>query len=144
MSFSLSPLRCRLKIIITVENSVPSPRYQYVVHHPHVTVEDELMPGETPAEARGRISTIANALWAKELIEQLLFADRRASIGNEQWCQEYLSSIGGEDHAVLQKHVSPEALPPGVQATIRAFIDAAGSGLAERITAELKKILPQG
>jgi len=128
-----------LRISITVENSVPSPRYQYVVHHPHVAVEDELKPGETPAEARQRISTIANALWAKELIEQLLFADRRASIGNAEWCQEYLSSVG-QDHAVLQKHVNPESLPPQVQATIKAIADGLSRGLAESLVAELKKI----
>ena len=111
-----------------------------MVHHPHVTVEDDLKPGETPAEARGRISTIANALWAKELIEQLLFADKRHSIGNEQWCQEYLSSIGQTDHAVLQQHINPESLPPQVQATIKAVADGFSRVLAESIAAELKKI----
>ncbi len=102
------------------------------------------MPNETPAEAKARLSTIANAMWAKELIDQLTFADRRHQIGNEEWCVEYLSSIGS-DHAVLQPKISPEALPPAVQATLQALSQAMtkllSKDLAKAVMAEVQKLV---
>ena len=52
-----------MKIKVRVENTIPT-KHQYVVLRPSIELEDDLQPNETPAQARARLSTIANALFA--------------------------------------------------------------------------------
>lgn len=125
----------RVKIRVRVCNSVPS-KHQFVTLSPEIVVEDDVLPGETPAEAYRRLANLGNVLWAKELLSQIGFADRRAEVTNKGWCDEYLSSVG-MDHPVLDKQVTPVSVPDSAKAMLKVL-----SGMfAQEAFAELQKLL---
>lgn len=108
-----------MKIRVTVKNTIPT-KYQNRVLYPEVSIEDYVLPNETPQEAKRRISSVANTMFATEVLDQLRFTDRMAAIGNEQWCEEFNRSLV-QGHAALQKEIAPESLPLDTQMIARAF-----------------------
>lgn len=120
-----------MKIRVKVNHSVPTKHGGIL--HPSVAIEDNVQPGETPMEAYRRISLMATAMFAREILDQLRYADRMAQ-SNEQWCDEYLSTVA-EDHPAMNVVPNDVVLPDNVkqllEAVGKAIGDAAMSALEE-------------
>ncbi len=112
-----------MKIRVTVNNVIPS-KHAHRAVSPKIEVEDAKMPNETPMEAYRRISLMANAMFAREVLDQLRFTDRMFQEGNEHWCDELLSTIA-EDHPAMNKAPASDPPPPEVQAVINTLVAAA-------------------
>jgi hypothetical protein len=118
-----------VKIRVRVSNSIPT-KHNYRVLQPSIEIEDDVMPGENPMQAFRRISIMANAMFAREVLDQLRFTDRMHQESNEAWCDELLSTVAA-DHPAMKGHVNPASLPPELQAALKAIGDAIGSAAAD-------------
>ena len=103
-----------MQITSGCSNSVPTGT-PGVILSPYIRVIDDVLPGETPHAAYRRISTMANALWARELLNQVQYSDRRVEIGNAEWCEEFLSSVA-KDHPI-EKPLSSSTPPEVIEAS---------------------------
>lgn len=126
-----------MKIRVTVCNTIPT-QHAHRLIQPKIEIEDDVLPNEIPMEAYRRISLTANAVFAREVLDQLRFTDRMAHTTNEQWCDEFLSTVA-EDHPAMNVVVNPESLPAGVQAMAQAFGDAIASFTVARLQELLKE-----
>ena len=100
-----------MRIRVTVSNIIPS-KHSGRATQPSVEIEDGVMPEETPFQAFRRISVMANAMFAREVLDQLRFTDRMASEGNEKWCDEMLSTVAREHPALnVQPEIQPQPTP---------------------------------
>lgn len=126
-----------MKVWVRVQNAIPT-KHNHRVIYPEAGVEDDVQPGETPLQAARRLSLIANAIFAREVLDQLRFTDRQVQIGNEQWCDEYLSTVAS-DHPAVQVDFSSTDLPPGAQATLRAV----GEAISEAAVQHWKKAIEE-
>lgn len=116
-----------MKIRVVVSNTVPT-RHNHRVLQPRIEVEDDLQAGESPLQAYRRLSVMANAMFARELLDQLRFTDRMQA-SNEAWCDEFLSTVT-EDHPAMSV-VTEAKLPPEVQAILSKVGDAIGKAAVE-------------
>lgn len=99
-----------MKIRVTVCNTIPTKHAGRLIN-PKIEVEDEPITGETAMEAGRRISLVATAMFAREVLDQLRFTDRMAHTSNEQWCDEYLSTVT-EDHPAMKPAAPQQPTPP--------------------------------
>lgn len=122
-----------MRVSVTVCNTVPT-KHAHRVLQPRVEISDEVQVGETPLQAYKRISAMANAMWARELLDQLRFTDRmqQSDQGNEQWCDEFLSTLN-ESHPAMNVVPSASALPPGVRETLHSVGEAIGDAAVQAL-----------
>jgi hypothetical protein len=100
-----------MRIRVTVSNIIPSKHAGRAIQ-PSVEIEDDVMLEETPFQAFRRISVMANAMFAREVLDQVRFTDRMASEGNEKWCDEILSTVAREHPALnVQTETPPHPTP---------------------------------
>ena len=127
-----------MKVSVTVSNMVPTAHNHRIIQ-PSIYVEDVVLSGETPQEAFRRVSSLANAFFARKILDQLRFTDRMVSEGNEAWCDEYLSTVA-EDHPANKPSMSADALPEGVQSAISLLKELTGKA-ADEFAARIKENL---
>lgn len=93
-------------------------------------------------QAYRRISVMASAMFARETLDQLRFADRMSQ-GNEQWCDEYLSTVA-EDHPAAVPIPSDVALPDHVVLALGKIGEIIGKSAIEAFEADKVPTPPQG
>jgi hypothetical protein len=110
-----------IRIRVTVSNLIPSKQPGRSCQ-PSIEVEDEAVPGESPMEAFRRISVMANAMFAREALDQLRYTDRMAQMGNERWCDELLSTVAQEHPALNVVNATP--VPKAVADAFEKLVEA--------------------
>jgi hypothetical protein len=110
-----------------VSNLIPSKQPGRAVH-PCVEVEDDALPGEDAMATFRRISVMANAMFAREALDQLRYADRMAA-GNEKWCEELLSTVA-QEHPALNA-VPDTPIPKAVMDAFHKLIEALAASVSD-------------
>ncbi len=122
-----------MHIEVSISNTVPT-KHNHRILQPKIVISDHSLPNETAEQTYKRLSLMANALFARELLDQLRNTDRMAVIGNATWCDEYLSSVH-DDHPLGTQSLSPPSLSPEMSMLIKAFAD----GLSGQLLSNLEK-----